>query len=75
MVLENFSKFVSIHLNERNQEKKSMLGNNMQFFNEELSSAHKKEHNLEIVISKNDLIKIKSFILNNENFVLFTTKN
>ena len=45
MVLKKFSKFVSIHLTKWHQEKKYIRRNNMQFFNKELYSAHKKERN------------------------------
>ena len=52
------------------QEQKYIRDNNMSFLNKELSSAQKKEHSLEIVISKKELIKIKSFIPGNQIFVL-----
>ena len=40
MVLKNFSQFVSIHLTKWHQEKIYIRGNNMPFFNKELSSGH-----------------------------------
>ena len=45
MVLKNLSKLVSIHLTKWHQGKKFIRGNNIPFFNKELSSARKKEHN------------------------------
>ena len=69
MVSKNFLKFVSIALTKLHQEKKYTRDNNMQFFDKELSSAHKKRMQLRNRYLKKDLIKIKGFILNNEIFV------
>ena len=66
--LEIFFQICMDTLDQRAPRKKCICGNNMPFFNKELSSAHKKERNEEIVISKKDLIKMKGFILNNELF-------
>ena len=52
------------------QEQKYIRGNNMPFFNKELSSAHTKRTQLRNRYLRKDLIKIKGFILNNEIFVL-----
>ena len=69
MVLQNFSKFVWTHLTKWHQEKKIHSGNNMPFFNKELSSAHKKRTQLRNRYLRKRYYQNKSFILNKEIFV------
>ena len=56
------------------QEKKYISGNNMSFFNKKLSSAYKKITQPKNRYFKKDLIKIRSFNINNEIFLLLYYK-
>ena len=68
MALKNFSKFVNLD-KMAPIKKKYVRGNNMPFFNKELSGAHKKRTQLRNRFLKKDPIKTKNFTQNKEIFV------
>ena len=55
MVLQNFPK-LSTNLTKWHQEKKHMRGNNMPFFNKELSSAHTKKSETKNLLSQEKIL-------------------
>ena len=75
MVSQNFSKFVWTHLTKWYHEKKYIRGNNMPFFNKELSSAHKKRTQLRNQYLRKRSYQNKRLYSKQRNFYFFTMKN